>query len=59
MIDGAIKKTVRYLDIRIIIIIEEGYKRVDIKNQFSAENWRILTEVLRHFKPFYTPTARL
>jgi hypothetical protein len=52
------EEVIRYLDIRIIIIIEKkDYKYINVEDQLSAEDWRILTEILPYFKFFYIFTV--
>ena len=38
---------------------KEKYKRVDVEDHLTTKNWRVLTEVLSHLKPFYDMTMRL
>jgi hypothetical protein len=38
---------------------KEKHKRVNIEDQLSAEDWRVLIEILRHFKLFYVFIIRL
>jgi hypothetical protein len=60
MIDRAMKKQ---SDIQIFVIQsgmeKERYKRIDVKDYLTPKNWRVLTEVLNHLKPFYEMTLRL
>jgi hAT family C-terminal dimerisation region len=60
MIDRAMKKQ---SDVQIFVIQsgmeKERYKRIDVEDHLTAEDWRVLTEVLNHLKPFYEMTLRL
>ena len=60
MIDRAIKKQA---DIQVFVLQstmeKEKYKRVDVEDHLTTEDWRVLTEVLSHLKPFYDMTMRL
>lgn len=60
MIDRAMKKRG---DIQLFVAQsqyeKEAYKRVDLDDQLSTEDWQILTEVLRHLKPFHALAVRM
>lgn len=60
MIERAMKKQ---QEIQLFVmqsqIEKEAYKRIDAEDILYPEDWRILTEVLRHLKPFNTLTKRL
>ena len=60
IIDRAMKKQ---SDIQIFVIQsgmeKERYKRIDVEDHLTPEDWRVFTEVLNHLKPFYEMTLRL
>jgi hypothetical protein len=60
MIDRAMKKQA---DVQVFVLQstmeKEKYKRVDVEDHLTTEDWRVLTEVLSHLKPFHDMTLRL
>ena len=60
MINRAMKKQA---DIQVFVLLsaneKEKYKRVDLEDHLTTEDWRVLTEVLTHLKPFNDMTLYL